>query len=587
MSVNTSPIIAKVCKSASYAVNKRERGKDLLSAKITNIHEDGSRSNSFVSIENYKQPFAIVKPQHRKFKQPKDYIEERLVNHYNSPRCLIPFEVSKQVFGRADRSATMRDAKVTPYVFGLEQTPPVHFKQRFFEKYGEYQEKEPYSVLAYDVEGDMFKPGVPVMMASNTMKDKAYFAAVRGWYPDKDDETILRKLKEAEVKYISEHLKRRNCTVEYELFDTAGQVVNACIQKWHEWEPDWVASWNAEYDMRASETALLEDGYILEDVYNDPSVPHDYRHYKLDFGRTHKVKENGDRTPLEPQEKFPSVRCMAKWQWLDFMSAYAIKRFPFGKLDSYSLEATAQRHEIQGKLYTEEGAHLIPGSPDWHRYMQKEHPYLYSMYNICDNFPIEELNEVTNDLSMTVPMLLRYSEYFNFVSQPKLISDTLSFMGRTMGYVWGSVPANRDKTYTDKLPGLGDWIALLDTEKNASVGKPLFEGLFDVISQGRSDTSDIDVEGAYPHATLCLNTSDDTTQMEVAAIQGADPMKFREIAVNYASSPEANAIGLCHDLFRFPEVSGMVTELERVLREQGRIEVLEALNASLLEKQAA
>lgn len=584
---NTSPIIAKVCKFATYSENRKERGKDLLTAKITNIHEDGGRSNSFVSIENYKQPFAIVKPQHRKFKQPKDYIESRLVNHYNSPRCLIPFEVSKQVFGRADRGATMRDARITPYVFGLDQTPPVHFKQKFFEKYGEYQEKEPYTVAAYDVEGDMFKPGTPVMMASVTMKEKAYFAGVRSWYPDKDDETILRKLKEAEEKYLSEHLKRRNCTIEYELFDTPGQVVEACIKRFHSWEPDWVASWNAEYDMKASEAALLEDGYKLEDIYCDPSVPPEYRMYKLDLGRTHKVKENGDRTPLEPQDKFPSVRCVAKWQWLDFMSAYAIKRFPFGKLDTYSLEGTAQRHNIVGKLYTEEGAHLIPGSPDWHRYMQKEHPYLYSMYNVGDNFPIEELNEVTNDLSMTVPMLLRYSEYFNFVSQPKLISDTLSFIGRDMGYVWGSVPAVRDKTFIDKLPGLGDWIALLDTEKNATVGKALFAGLFDVISQGRSDTSDIDVEGAYPHATLCLNTSNDTTQMEVCAIQGADQMKFREIAVNYASSPEANAIGLCHNLFRFPEVDNMVSELERVLKLQGREDILATLHKSLEEKLAA
>lgn len=579
MSQSTSPIIARVCKNVSYSEHVHDRTKDLLSAKITNIHEDGSRSTSFISIENYKQPIWIIKPQHRKFEQHKDYIEGRMCNEYNLPRCAIPREVLKQLWGKNDFKATMRDARVSPFVFGLDQTPAVHFKQKFFEKYGDYQEKEPYSVAAYDVEADMDKPDKPVMMASVTMKEKAYFAAVRSWYGEKDDETILRKLKEAEVKYLSEHIKRRGCKIDYELFDNPGQVVEACIKKFHEWEPDWVVSWNAGYDMEASERALLEAGYNLPDVYCDPTVPKEYRCYKLDLGRTHKVKEDGSKTPLEPQEKFPTIRNVSKWKWIDGMSVYAIKRFASGKLESYSLENTSKRHDLTGKLYTEEGGDKIPGSGPWHTYMQRNHKYLYSMYNIGDNWPIEEINEKTSDYSMTLPMLLRYSEHFNFVSQPKLISDTLSFIGRELGYVWGSVPAIRDKELLSQLPSLGNWIALLDTEKNASVGQLLFEGLLDVISQGRSDTSDVDVEGAYPHGTLCLNTSNKTTQMEVCAIQGADPIKFREIGVNYASSPQANAIGLSHELFRFPLIEDMPAELERVLKQQGRVEVLDMLRA--------
>jgi hypothetical protein len=598
---NLSPIIARVCKHAVYTEHRFDKSKDLLTAKITNIHEDNSRSDSFISIENYKQPWHLVKEQHRKFMQPKDYLEERFCREYRSTRRDIPFEVRKQLFGVADRNATIYDVKSgkgIQYVFGLDQTTPVHFKQQFFKKYAEYQEKEPYSVAAFDVEADMeaFGEVKPIMMASVTMKGKAYWAGQRSWFQSRQDRidpkvrltdfAILAELKAAEKKYIQEHVDRRKCEIVYELFDTPGQIAFACIQKFHEWSPDWVLSWNAGYDMEACERALRSEGYNLADVYSDPSVPREYRSYELNLGRTHKVKENGDKTPLEPQEKFPTVRTPARWQWADAMSGYAIKRFSSGKLESYSLESIATREGVKGKLYTEEGMSKGPGSGQWHRYMQQEHPYLYSMYNIADNWPIEEINEQTFDFSLSIPMLLRYSEYFNFVSQPRLISDTLSFLAREHGYVWGSTPAKRDKTFSDRLPTLDNWIALLDTEKNSDMGRAMFIGLDDVISSGRSGVSDLDVEGAYPHGTLAANTSNKTTQMEVYAIQGANDMKFREIAVNYASSTQANAMGLSHDLFRFPQADKLQSDFEKGLEELGYADMLKQLRESAAKAKA-
>lgn len=593
MEPNTSPIIAKVCKHAAQSINRFDKNKDLMCAKITNIHEDGTRSNTLVSIENYKTPIWIVKEDKRLFKQHKDYIEERFCKEYRTPRCQVAAAVNKHLYGRVDSSYDLRQAKNNPHVFGLDQTPPVHFKRKFFERYGDYQETEAYTLAAYDVEGDMYKKGVPVMMASVTMKTKAYFAGVRGWYSEKagkhlEDHEILAKLKEAEYTYLSDHLKRRKCEVEYELFDTAGQVVKACIDKMHQWEPDWVAAWNAAYDMESNEKALIADGLNPADVYSDPRIPREYRSYKYHPGRTHKHKEDGTKMPLEWQERFPTIRTMATFQMVDAGSFYAIKRQPTeGKLQDTSLQGVATKENVPGKLYTKEGAEQGVGSPQWHRYMQKHFPYLYSMYNICDNFVIEEINEQTSDFSLSLPMLLKYSEYFNYVSQPSLISDTLSFMARERGFVWGSTPSNRDKQFADKLPTLGDWIALLDTEKNAPLGKALFVGLPDVFSNGRTDTSDIDVEGAYPTATLALNAGAKTTMAEVYGIQGADPMKFREIAVNYASSTQANAFGLCHDLFRFPAPKDLKKVFEEALIAQGKEEELKKLKDNEALKRAA
>lgn len=593
MEPNSSPIIAKVCKHAAQSINRFDKKKDLLCAKITNIHEDGTRSNTLVSVENYRQPIWIVKEEKRKFKQHKDYIEESACKEYKVNRSQLAAAINKYYYGRSDSSYDIRQAKNNPHVFGLDQTPPVHFKRKYFERYGDHQETEAYTLAAYDVEGDMRKKDVPVMMASVTMKEKAYFAAVRGWYSEMagkhlEDHEILAKLKEAEYEHLAGHLKRRNCTVEYELFDTAGQVVNACIQKMHQWEPDWVAAWNAAYDMEANERALLADGFNLAEVYSDPRIPREYKSYKYHPGRTHKHKEDGTKMPLEWQERFPTIRTMATFQMVDAGSFYAIKRQPTeGKLQDTSLQGIATKEDVPGKLYTKEGFEQGVGSPQWHRYMQANYPYIYSMYNICDNFVIEEINEQTSDFTLSLPMLLKYSEYFNYVSQPSVISDTLSFMARERGFVWGSTPSNRDRQFADKLPTLGDWIALLDTEKNASFGKPLFAGLPDVFSNGRTDTSDIDVEGAYPTATLALNAGGKTTMAEVYGIQGADPMKFREIAVNYASSTQANAFGLCHDLFRFPQPANLQASFEDVLNQLGKTEDLAKLKESQRKHQEA
>jgi|AGFT01.1.fsa_nt_gi hypothetical protein len=563
-----SPIVGRVCKHVHQGFSKAERFDDLTAIKITNVHADGSRSEDYSLIKNFQQPFWIVKPEHRKFKQQKDYIEAKKCKQFKSNTAKLAYMITKVLHGSPDPKANLRQVLTNPYVFGCDQSAPVFIKQRFFDKYEEYQQTERYSVAAYDVETDMEKKGEPVMMASVTMRDKVYFATVRSWWNGLTDEEILTGLAEEEEKRFKEEKMARKITVfEYGIFDTPGQVIENCIKRFHEWSPDLVASWNATYDMEKNEQGLNADGRPLERIYCDPSIPDEFTHYRLDRGRTHKIKENGDKTPLEPQEKFPTIRSMAKWQWLDFMSFYAIKRAPGGKLDSYGLNECAKREGVDGKLYTDEGSHLIEGKADWHRYMQKNHKFIYAMYNIKDNWVIEDLNDKTLDLSMSFPLLTKASEYFNYPSQPRIISDALAYIARDNGYVWGCAGGGKNE-FNDMLPTLGDWIALLETEKNASKGYILFDGLYDVYSNGRSAVSDVDVAGAYPYATVTENVSNYTTQIEVCRIQGKDPLKQREIAVNYASSPEANAVMLCEELFNFPSYDTVVEKFEEILVKQ-------------------
>ncbi len=566
---NLSPVVGKVCKFVVYAPSNRDRFKDLNLLKITNIHEDGTRSDQLVGIEDYVRDFYTVKPKFRKFKENKDYIDKRLCDKHRSTQAKLAMTISKVLTGVPNRSADLFQMLNNQYVFGC-QTTPVVIKHGFFKKYPQYQETEPYTTAAYDVETNMLTgSGTDVIMASTTYKERAYFAAVRWIFPKGwSDKKILDTLKEHEERLLKDRVTRRNCTIEYELFDNQAQVVEANIKRWHEWHPDWITSWNAEYDMRKNQEALLAYGYNPDRVYCDPSVPDEFLFYNFSQGRTHKRKENGDSSPLEWQERFPTLQAAASWQWVDAASFYAIKRAPQGKKDSYGLEFTAQDNNIQGKLYTDSVGHLPPGTPDWHREMQKNHIFEYAMYNLDDNFVIEDLNETTDDLSLSLPMLLKSSEFFNYPSQPKCISDELSFIALEEGYVWGTRGRGGKDEHDPLKQDLSDWIALLETEKNEDLGKPIFLGMPSIRSRGRGLTDDIDVTGAYPTGTVAANVSNKTTRMEACKIEGLDRFQFREVGVNYASSPQANAIGLCKTLHRFPSLDELEAVYDRLMKER-------------------
>jgi hypothetical protein len=557
---NESPIIGRVCKHAYLSFNKHNRDNDLLTAKITNIHEDGSRSHQLWQIPDYKRDFYIVKKKHQNFKDKRDYIEISKCDKFTSNESRLALNISKALFGRPDRSAQLTELKNNQFVFGCQETVPVVYKEKFYRKYADFQNTEAYAVGAYDVETYIRDDGGTgaINMASTTHEDYAFWAGLRSYFPKEDrhdDAIILRKLKAAEEKHLADYIKLHNVTIDYKLVDTSGQVVYENVQYWHRSNVDFIVSWNANFDMKANEEALKNECYDLAQVYSDPEIPSFYQHYKYYPGREFKTKVDGTQTPLENQERFPVVQAPARWQWFDGMSFYAIKRAPQGKKESYSLQNTSKAEGVDGKLYIPEAAHLQEGSAEWHKFMVENFPYEYVMYNIRDNWVIEDLNRQTNDYSLSLPSLVTSSELGSYQSQPSMISDKLSFIAMDHGYVWGTVGRRKENPWKEITPDLRDWIALLHAELNENKGKAIYSGLGSWRSMGRGATDDIDVTGAYPHVTVSLNVSNKTTKVEVCEIEGLDRIEFRRLGVNYASSPTANAVTLCNTIFGMPQLT--------------------------------
>lgn len=555
------PIVGRACKHAYLSFNRFSSGNDLLTAKITDIFASGKRVDRLVQIENYKRDFYIVKKKYQGFKDKRDYIEANKCDKHSTNESRLAEQISKCLYGRPDRKANLGEVKNSPYVFGCQESVPVIYKQRYYERFPDHQPAEVFKVAAYDVETYITKDGGvgPINMASTTMKELAYWSGLRTYFPEEDrksDATIIAKLNACAAIHLKDYMEKHGVEkIDWELADTSGQVVYNNVQAWHRMSMDFVVSWNANFDMEQNEKALDNEGYNLAEVYSDPSIPKAYQDYYYFKGREFKRKVDGSQSPLEPQERFPVVQAPAKWQWFDGMSFYAIKRAPMGKKESYSLQNTAKAEGVEGKLYIPEADHLQPGSVEWHKFMVANYPYEYVMYNIRDNWVIEDLNRKTNDYSISLPSLVTSSELKSYQSQPSMISDKLSFIALKEGYVWGTVGRKKEDLWKEIKPDLRDWIALLHAELNEDKGKAIYAGLPSWKSRGRGDTDDIDVTGAYPHITVSLNVSNKTTKMEVCEIEGLDRFEFRRVGVNYASSPIANAVTLCNTIYGMPQLT--------------------------------
>jgi len=90
--------------------------------------------------------------------------------------------------------------------------------------------------------------------------------------------------------------------------------------------------------------------------------------------------------------------------------------------------------------------------------MQEKYPLEYTVYNMFDCISMEILDEITNDLSISLPMFTGCSDFADFKSQPKRTSDKLHYFCLRNKRVVGSVSQEMATDMDDLTVGLGDWI---------------------------------------------------------------------------------------------------------------------------------
>jgi hypothetical protein len=161
---------------------------------------------------------------------------------------------------------------------------------------------------------------------------------------------------------------------------------------------------------------------------------------------------------------------------------------------SYSLDNILQKVAKITKLKFEQAKDYT--GLKWHQFMQSQYPLEYVVYNMFDCISMEILDEITNDLSISLPMFSGCSDYCDFKSQPKRSSDKLHYFCLRNNRVIGSVSEEMSTDMDDSTVGLADWITMLQSYLVDDNGICIVKENPTMHTNIRIGAVDLDVEGS-------------------------------------------------------------------------------------------
>lgn len=448
--------------------------------------KDGTRKPNLRIIKDFKKPFWITKLHNQKHKQKKESENIENLNRFSATESGIGREAAIRLGSRYIGKSNIRDVRDDPYLYGLDISSRAYVKKMYMDK---YDVNSNYEVCVLDIEENMIKNEVIIITV--TMKDKSFSAILDTWV--KGGNETIDKINYLYNKHVPKIDYTKNIKREYGFYKTEIDMVKAVFAKLHSWEPDFVEVWNIGYDIPRIVKICEQNDVPPKDIFSDPFLPEEYRHFNYREGQTHKLTEAGVFKPMDLHEQWHTVDCPATFFIVDGMSAYHYIRVGGKKVPTgYSLDSILGKElgEDFKKLKFEDGKAEKLIKLAWHNYMVQYRPLVYIVYNNYDTIAPLLLDDKTKDLQVTMPMLSGYSPYEIFNSGPKKIVEALHFFTLERGIVLGSKPNVADD---DKGLGLSDWIVLLPSHRIKQNGMKCISESCDIVTSVRAHTLDADL----------------------------------------------------------------------------------------------
>lgn len=512
-------------------------------------------------IKNFKRPFWIVKKGQRNFEQKKEWIEEDRCIKYESTQIKLSENICKAIEAPWITGG-LRKIFRNPYIYGADISSNAVIKKAYQNKYPNVSTM--YSVAVFDIETDMVNGTDEIIMATLSYRDKV-ITAIKGSFLKGHSDTFNR-LQKLLKKYIGEYVEKRNIKWDLVVVDSESTVVKTCMEEAHKWKPDVIAIWNIDFDIPRVILALEKAGIDPKDVFSDPSIPEEYRHFSYNKGMAIKVTASGKEMSRNNYEQWHTVNCPSSFYFIDAMCLYYQIRSQGGKEQSYSLNNILDKHLGIRKLNFTEAEKYVKA--EWHQYMQTNHPLEYVIYNVFDCVSMEILDENTSDIAVTMPMFSGCSSFSNFNSQPKRLADTMHYFcleyeidGKKKPYVYGTT-SDEMITADDNLITSGNgWISNLQANLVADNGLCVLEEDLNLRSNIRNYVADLDVSSSYPSGGVVFNISRGTTHKELIKIEGVSEMSRRMAGINL-SGGATNAVEIACDAFHLPSMEALLKEFQ-------------------------
>jgi len=606
-------------KHITYVLDQKDGQHDCLVVKEVIHLKDGTKVPRLKLKEDYERPFWITHKGLQNHQEKKDY---ELLSNLQEYKCK-QFELTKRIAQvtrnfSAGPNPYLRQLARSPYLYGADISSSALLKNDYHEKYPNVMSLN--LVAGGDIETNVvrsFRGGEDVIICmSVSHKEQVRLVYLKDWVADIDNPIEQTHLKAQAL--IGDLIKERNLSIEVLIADTPAQIVTMCIDKLHEWKPDFWSFWNMDFDMSKILRALNSENINPADVFTDPTVPDRYKFFEYKKGQSKMTTASGKDKTKGPEDIWNWVTCPATFQPIDAMTTYRITRLADGKESSYALDAIlskelnydksvvvntqADMDEFKeavdealvkhrgGFIYLYRNGELLNKTDNfsswaqgdefeievdyrklkfpevdhltglrWHEEMQSNYKIEYGIYNIVDSVRLEQLDEKTKDLASSISMYSKNSDYKNFNSNPKRLIDDMHFwyLNRKEPCVIGTT-SDQMLTELDALVvSHKDWIITLPSYMVAPEGMRCIEEMPHYKSLIYCHVADLDIVSTYPNVSQILNIARETCVMELSAIKGIPERWKREIGVNLTGG-KTNAIEICQKIMGMPKLDALL-----------------------------
>lgn len=538
------------CKFVTSVPRNHHDNPDYHLVKETIVYEDGTEEPNLRLIKDFKRPFWVTKKGFRNHQSKKSTETLDKLDEYWCTQSSLRDSVAAAL-GKSWSNDHLRKLANSPYLYGADISSTVFIKKKYQDKYPDTTTL--FSVCAFDVETDMVAGHEEIMMATVTMGSKVFTAvrtdAVKGI------SSPIKKIDEKMELYLGEYIKSRKLECETVIVENELDVVFACINKAHEWKPDFLSIWNMDFEMTRILKACEKAGVDPANIFSDPDIHKSLRFFKYKQGSDKQTTASGKVKPRNMADRWHTVFAPSSFYVIDAMCTYRQLRLAKAEEVSYSLDSILEKNLGIRKLKFKEADHLV--GAEWHEFMQTNYPVEYIVYNRFDVISMLILDEKILDLRLSLPKAADLSHFSNFSSQPTKVCIRYHFYLEKNGSVIGTTGSEMQEEADTKTMDLEDWILALDAGLNDETGiKNLIED-DELATNIRLCVYDSDVSSGYPSAEIAANSSKETTKREVVEIEGIDMYVAKMSGIDLVNG-HVNAAEYCQTLMNLPSFDNLL-----------------------------
>lgn len=561
MQISKDNVIGIECKNVVYAQSSDNPIDDLLLVKEVIHTKDGQHLPRLRQIKNYQRPFYVTKQAWRNHKDKKEAERTEKLQRFQCNQAQLAMKIQLALGERmANPRKKLRDVCSSPFVYGADILPTTYLKSKYRDKWKDLASRNKVAVL--DTERDVVFGTNETIIVTMTMGDKKFIGIVKWWadrianmegeintkFKSLLSEITVASKKDKNVQEPYDVPKMRGDKLIVFMGERPGDIVAEALRLSHQWMPDFMAIWNMDYDIPHIIAALESAGYDPKAEFSDPSVEPEFRRFW--YKQDKLIKETNSKSiSKHPADLWHVVYTTAGYYIIDAMCLFKKIRVASGNEPDYTLDGVLSRHVGTQKLRIPEADQY--GGLKWHQVMQKDFPVEYCVYALFDCISVEMLDERTNDIGLTISVLMESSGYDYLPSLPRRVVDVLHNVWEKRGWIPGCVGADITSTLDEDVVGLDGWICTLNSYCVVKNGLFCISEVPELQTMFRVQTNDADILQAYPTGGVISNGSKATTAIEVIDIEGVDDLTRRRQGINLTGGA-TNAVEIAVELAGCP-----------------------------------